>query len=119
MTKSKDINKGHLKILNKKLSRNHKAIDISMLPPCCQVLQYHVRRANAIVYIWRHSISPIIELPRLEDNGWTSEGKIYWMDDAFADDAEDLLFNEEDEDVDEEDDQCFCGSDNESSDKEE
>ena len=41
------------------------------------------------------------------------------MDDAFADDAEDLLFNEEDEDVDEEDDQCFCGSDNESSDEEE
>ena len=85
-----------------------------MLPPCCQVLQYHARRANAIVYIWRHSTRPIIELPRPEDNGWTSEGKIYWMDDA-----EDLLFNEEDEDVDEEDDQYFCGSDNESSDEEE
>ena len=90
-----------------------------MLPPCCQVLQYHARRANAIIYIWRHSTRPIIELPRPEDNGWTSEGKIYWMDDAFPDDAEDLLFNKEDEDVDEEDDQYFCGSDNESSDEEE
>ena len=90
-----------------------------MLPPCCQVLQYHARRANAIVYIWRHSTRPIIELPRPEDNGWTSEGKIYWMDDAFPDDVEDLLFNEENEDKDEDDDQYFCCSDTEASDVEE
>ena len=41
------------------------------------------------------------------------------MDDAFPDDAEDLLFNEEDKDGDEEGDQHFCGSNNESSDEEE
>ena len=41
------------------------------------------------------------------------------MDDAFPDDVEDLLFNEEDEDEDEEDGQYFCGNDTESSDEEE
>ena len=118
VTKSQDIKKVRLKIFNKKLSRNHKATDKSTLPPCRQVLQYHFLRANAIAYIWRHSTSPIIELPRPEDNRWTSEGEIYWMDDAFPDAVEDMLFNEEDEDEDE-DDQYFCGSDTESSDEEE
>ena len=116
---SKDINKVRLKIFNKKLSRNRKATDISTLPPCRQVLQYHAWRANAIASIWQHSTSSIIELPKLEDNGSTSEEKIYWMDDAFPDDVEDLLFNEEDEDEDEEDGQYFCGNDTESSDEEE
>ena len=41
------------------------------------------------------------------------------MDDAFPDDVEDLLFNEENEDKDEDDDQYFCGSDTEASDVEE
>ena len=104
MTKSKGINKLRLKIFNKKLLRNHKAADVSTLPPFRQVLQHHARRANAIAYIWRHSTSPVIELPRLEDNGWTSEEEIYWMDDAFPDDVEELLFNKEDKDEDEEDD---------------
>ena len=41
------------------------------------------------------------------------------MDDAFPDDVEDLLFNEENEDKDEEDAQYFCGSDTVSSDEKE
>ena len=41
------------------------------------------------------------------------------MDDAFPDDVEDLLFNEENEDKNEEDDQYFCGSDTVSSDEKE
>ena len=60
MTKSKDINKVCFKIFNK-LSRNHKATDLSTLRPCRQVLQYHARRANATAYIWQHLASPILE----------------------------------------------------------
>ena len=72
-----------------------------------------------LLHTIQHSTSLIIELPTPKDKGRTSEREIYWMDDAFPDDVEDLLFNEENEDKDEEDDQYFCGSDTVSSDEKE
>ena len=48
---------------------------------------------------------PNHRITRPEDNGGTSEGEMYWINDVFPDDIAGLLFKERDEDKDEEDDQ--------------
>ena len=116
VTKSKDINN-----VQKYLMRSYWGTTKLQIYPryLLVVKSYNAWRTNAIACIWQHLTSLIIELPTLKDNGRTNEREIYWMDDAFPDDVAYLLFNNENEDKDEEDDQYFCGSDTVSSDEKE
>ena len=49
-------------------------------------------RANTVAYIWRNSLSKYVDIPQYY--GWDTEGRIYWMDNAFPPDIEDVLFDE-------------------------
>ena len=74
-----------------------------------------------IVYIWRNSIEPIIDIPNIAENGWLSTGEMLWLDNAFPEEIDELLCNnilnndddyEDDKDEDEyeqEDDHEFYG----------
>ena len=41
--------------------------------------------------MWRRSADPVAEFPDITDHGWTTKGQIYWLDDAFPEDLENLL----------------------------
>ena len=101
--KTKDINRVRWKIFDKKLQKEHKVTDLALLPPCNQVLLYHAKRANLIAYVWRNSAQPNITMPEINEHGWLPTGEIYWLDDAFPEDIENVLHQEEaDNDIDDE-----------------
>lgn len=123
--KTKDINHVRWKIFDKKLQKEHKVTDLAILPPCKQVLLYHIKRANLIAYVWRNSAEPNITMPEINEHGWLPTGEIFWLDDAFPEDIEMFLQQEVDNDEDNDDNDevndndYFSGSDIESEDDDE
>jgi hypothetical protein len=99
--KAKYVDEARWKIFQKKNQRENKITDLSLLPPCTAVLQLHATRSNAVAYLWRNSENPRVEFPSLEESGWTSTGEIFWIDDSFPSDVEELLTSENDSDEDE------------------
>ena len=43
--------------------------------------------------IWRKSLQPIINIPNLSEYGWLNDGNIRWIDTAFPDLIEEILFD--------------------------
>lgn len=109
-------------MFDKKQQREHKIVDLAALPPCRQVVIYHIQRSNYIAYLWRQSDIAMITQPSLENHGWTPNGEIHWMDTAYPYSIEDMLFDEnegenensDDGESENEDDGDFYGSDAES-----
>ena len=60
-TKLKSVNEARYAIFNK-------IIDMAALPPGKSVLHLHSKRANAIAYMWRNAVNPIVEFPNLEES---------------------------------------------------
>jgi hypothetical protein len=110
----KSVNEARWRIFKKKQDKEHKVTDLASLPPCKQVLQYHAKRANVVAYLWTNSIHAIITHPEIHKNGWLPSGEIYWMDDAFPDEVETILFEADDENE-----EYAIGSDVESNDEDE
>ena len=89
----KDVNVVRFQIHSKKLRQENKVVDLATLPPCKSVLKLHILRANAVAKIWKCTNAPIINVPDLKDHGWNSDGEIQWLDDAFPDDINEMLFD--------------------------
>ena len=89
----KDVNVVRFRIHSKKLRQENKVVDLATLPPCKSVLKLHILRANAVAKIWKCTDAPIINVPDLKDHGWNSDGEIQWLDDAFPDDINEMLFD--------------------------
>ena len=43
--------------------------------------------------IWKQSLSAIFDMPELFNCGWTVEGEICWIENAFPSELEDILFD--------------------------
>ena len=112
-SKLKYLNQVRWKNFEQKFKKERKVIDLASLPPCKQVFNYHLERSNYIAYVWRNSINANIEMPPIQNHGWTVEGSIYWMNDAFPEDVEDLLAEDDSSDYEHE----LIGSDSESDDE--
>ena len=69
-----------------------KIIDLSLLPPCKEGLYLHILRSCYAAKIWRMSFTPQIELPQVENNGWTNNYEIKWIEFAFPEDITSILF---------------------------
>ena len=93
--KTKSVNDARWNIFNQKYKRENKVPDLSSLPPCQQALYYHSKRSNLVAYIWRKSQQPSFDLPDISEYGWFADGQIQWIDDAFPEDVEHLLLNDE------------------------
>ena len=63
------------------------------LPPSQSVLKLHAERSNVVSMIWRESLQPIINIPKLSKDGWLSDGKIRWNDTAFPHLIEEILLD--------------------------
>ena len=90
-TKLKSVNEARYAIFEKKRQKENKIIDMAALPPCENVLHLHSKRANAVAYMWRNAVNPIVEFPNLEESGWYLNGDIQWVDDVFLPTIEQLL----------------------------
>ena len=99
-------------MFEKKQCRDNKIPDLSTLPPCHQVLQYHIKRSNVITYIWKQSLATNVDYPNITECRWEVNGDIHWADGTFPDQVENILFEENDSDSDDD----YCGSDVESED---
>ena len=56
---------------------------MAALPLCKSVLHIHSKRANALAYMWRNAINPIVESPNVEKSSLYLNGDIQWVDDVF------------------------------------
>ena len=76
------------RIYNKKMLRNNKAADISLLHPCHTVLKLHTLRAFYVAKVWRSTKKlPWFELPAIVSYGWNEVGNPIWIEEAFPDDV--------------------------------
>ena len=93
--KTKSVNDARWNIFNQKYKSENKVPDLSSLPPCQQALYYHSKRSNLVAYIWRKSQQPSLDLSDISEYGWFADGQIQWIDDAFPENVEHLLLNDE------------------------
>ena len=66
----KSVNCVRYKMFEKKQCRENKITDLSTLPPCHQVLQYHIKRSNVITYIWKQSLATNVDYPNKTECRW-------------------------------------------------
>ena len=96
------------KLFRMKFKKRGKAFDLSLLPPCSSTLKKHTTRANYISKIWKEAKNPLQDIDHFSKNGWSDDGKIDWIDEAFPSDVQ-LLFIKVDcvEKPNDEDDESF------------
>ena len=71
------------------------------MPPCRSSLQLHCKRLNYIARIWRSSLSCNIDPDNIQNHGWSESGDIIWIGEAFPENIESILVNDEISDEDE------------------
>ena len=97
-------------MFKRKQAQEHKIPDLSSLTPCQAALYLHTLRENTEAAISRNAILPIVNFQNFTDCEWEKNGEIHWMDKAFPEEIEDLLFGVEDGN-------CEYGNDSESDDE--
>ena len=60
--KIEKVNEAKSAIFWRKISQEHKIVDISQLPPCSDSLRKHVARANYVARIWRRACYPLMAM---------------------------------------------------------
>ena len=102
---SVEVNKARTSIFWKKLKKNKKVSDISLLPPCYTSLFKHSKRANYVARIYRLAGRTTMNLTHVTENGWLKDCTPDWIEKAYPDNLVDLLSNDEEhiEDVEESD----------------
>ena len=76
-----------------KHAKENKVIDLSALPPCCNVLRIHSERANFVAKIWRSSLKNKIDEESFVNQGWDEYDNIRWIDQAFPNDISGIFFD--------------------------
>ena len=79
------------KIFWKKLRKDGKVVDLSLLPPCSSTLRKHTIRAHCIAKMWKLASFPLQLLDSISDNGWLPDGSIDWIECPFPNDVETLF----------------------------
>ena len=93
--KCKEVNEARYTIFERKLSKDKKITDMSVLPPCHQTLDLHIRRANFIAKEWRSAHISNSESTSSRENGWNEQMEPKWFEIAMPDDVEELFTNED------------------------
>ena len=88
-----NVDQVRFQLFQKKLKRENKIIDLSLLPPCKSVLLLHTKRANCVAKIWRCSNEAQLQVPDFKMHGWDANCKIKWLEKEFPDNIQDLFFD--------------------------
>ena len=65
-TKLKSVNEARHAVYEKKRQKENKIIDMAALPRCESVLPLHSQRENAVAYMWRNAVNPIVDFLNLK-----------------------------------------------------
>lgn len=110
--KIEHVNEARSAIFWKKMNKERKVADLSLLPPCSSSLRKHVTRANYVARLWRKAQHPIMALEDPQFHGWLPNLNIDWIAEAYPDDVAELLVERDEESDEESDDQeDSCSSD--------
>ena len=84
------VNEMHSNLFQQKFSSG-KAIDLMLLPPCQDDLNFHIDCSCYIANLYSESIrlEMLLDSPSL--HGWDVEGNLIWCETYFPDDISDLL----------------------------
>jgi hypothetical protein len=109
--KIKKVNEARSAIFWRKISQEHKVVDISLLPPCSDSLRKHAARANYVARIWRRACYPIMAMEDPQFHGWLPSLATDWIEEAYPEDVSELLVERDVESDGEcEEDNAYCSS---------
>ena len=89
--KIEHVNEARSAIFWRKMNKEHKAVDLSLLPPCSSSLRKHVTLANYVARLRRMAQYPIMALEDPQFHGWLSSLNIDWISEAYPDDVAKLV----------------------------
>ena len=64
----------------KKIQKNKKVTDITLIPPCASSLMKHTNRAHYVMKMWKQAVMPLMDVGDPSNNGWLPDGGINWID---------------------------------------
>ncbi len=76
-----------------KFEKKKKIVDLSLLPPCKENLQYHIMRSNYVSYIFRHADQLILDVMDPASHGWDSDRKVIWSDECYPQNVAEFLLD--------------------------
>ena len=85
------MNAVRTKLFEKKYTKEGKAIDMFLLPPCNSVLVLDIKRANYVVKISKFSLTNWLHSDAISENGWLPDDSSYWVDYTFPRDVDEIL----------------------------
>ena len=85
------MNAVRTKLFEKKYTKEGKAIDMSLLPPCNSVLVLDIKQANYVVKISKFSLTNWLHSDAISENGWLPDNSSYWVDYTFPRDVDEIL----------------------------
>ncbi len=91
-----DVNTARSKIFWKKLKKDNKEVDLSLLPPCNSSLRRHALRANFVEKMWRTAQDPMVCLEDPQQHGWLHDLTPDWIDVPYPEDVAELLVGSDD-----------------------
>ena len=100
-----DINQLGYEMLQIVYEKKGKIQDLSFLPPSRSSLQLHCKRLNDVAKMWRSRLSCNIDLDNIQNYGWSENGDIIWIYEAFPENTEIILVDDEISDEDDNDDE--------------
>ena len=89
--KEDSVNVVRYNLFDKKYDKEKKVIDMSLLPPCRSVLMLHIKRANYVAKLSKSALISWINPRDILDNGWNQDGSIYWVNEIFPQEVEEIL----------------------------
>ena len=91
-----DVNTARSKIFWKKLRKDDKVVDLSMLPPCRSSHRRPSLRANFVARMWRKAQDLLMYLENPQQNGWLHDLTPDWIDMPYPEDIVELLVDSDD-----------------------
>ena len=95
MKGKRDINEVRYEMFKNIYQKKGRIQDFSLLLPCHETLNHKSQRRNYIAKVGRSSLHSTIDFDVITANGWSEEGKVIWMNEAFPPDVTEILMNAE------------------------
>jgi hypothetical protein len=89
--KGKRVNEARYAIFDRKYTKQNKAVDMSMLPPCQQTLKLHILRSSFIAEEWRSAVESSHDTGNILENGWTESMELRWPETVMPEDVRELF----------------------------
>lgn len=93
--KAKNTNEARAKLFWDRFNKKGKICELSMLPPCVGNLLLHIKRSRYVAYIYKHAHQLMLNLPSIEEHGWSADGETIWMEECLPEEYNELLVSAE------------------------